>query len=491
MNNSILSIPVEILDRIFEHCDDFPQVIALASACKHTHSAWVTSSPTIIWSVANSHIRSFDDALMAVRATAIVFKAYCAGTLPTAVTMISLSGKSKLPNVVELKEVLKMQHLVRCIEYMYLHSTLSRAHSEDTLFDDSWNGPHGTYPAAQRRSEMPQETPGVKNEKLDSFRDYFYRAMYRLLLAGAVLARVYMAPLFQGEKEGGKNSFFMRFGIEYGTMYWDETIDDSEDTHPTEADIAYLRQFPVYNFDVADSSEIGQWRNREYETCFGEFASWIIGDGRAREETDPQSPEDIEPEWAENRTDIGAVRELMLLLVAYSHFNVQFENSFRKRSRGGPYMQKAGNRTVTIVRFGYFQVEEVTMPAAVEDLTDTYLYADHHPALEASGGKDVSFKFDVWYAMQVLKENMRDSGVIYDIENPGPPPMLELWHFALRRYLNLGFKSGTFWMPRSIPVYYESIWYKEVGGGDIFLNPNWAAVQKYKPGVVSWDLGNN
>jgi hypothetical protein len=66
MNNSILSIPVEILNRIFEHCDDFPQVIALASACKHTHSAWVTSSPTIIWSVANSHIRSFDDALMAV-----------------------------------------------------------------------------------------------------------------------------------------------------------------------------------------------------------------------------------------------------------------------------------------------------------------------------------------------------------------------------------------------------------------------------------------
>jgi hypothetical protein len=406
--------------------------------------------------------------------------------------MISLSGKSKLPNVAELKEVLKMQHLVRCIEYMYFHSTLSHIHSEATLFDDRKYGQYGTYAAARRQSKMLQEEPlGVKNTKLDSFRDCFYRAMYRLLLAGAVLARVYMAPLFQGREEGGKNAFFMRFGSEYGTMYWDETIDDSEDTYPTEADIAYLRQFPVYNFDVADSSEIGQWRNREYETCFGEFASWIIGDGRAREETDPQSPEDVKPEWAENRVDIGAVRELMLLLVAYGHFNIQFENALRKRSRGGPYMQKAGNRTVTIVRFDYFQVEEITMPAAVEDLTDTYLYAEYHPALEGSAGKDVPYQFDVWYAMWLLKENMRDSGVIYNRENPGPPPMLELWHFALRHYLNLGFKSGTFWMPRLMPAYSESIWYKEVGEGDIFLNPNWAVVQKYKPRVVSWDPGNN
>lgn len=161
-----------------------------------------------------------------------------------------------LPNVAELKEVLKMQHLVRCIEYMYFHSTLSHTYSEDTLFDDM----RYTYPATQRQSKMLQEEPsGIKNTKMESFRDLFYRAMYRLLLAGAVLARVYMVPLFQAREEGGKGVFFVRFGIDYGTMYWDETIDDSEDTYPTEADIAYLRQFPVYNFDVADASEIGQW----------------------------------------------------------------------------------------------------------------------------------------------------------------------------------------------------------------------------------------
>jgi hypothetical protein len=58
--------PVESIIRIFEDCDGFPQVVALASVCKQTHAAWVTNPGRIIWSVATSQICSFDDALMAV-----------------------------------------------------------------------------------------------------------------------------------------------------------------------------------------------------------------------------------------------------------------------------------------------------------------------------------------------------------------------------------------------------------------------------------------
>jgi hypothetical protein len=68
---------------------------------------------------------------------------------------------------------------------------------------------------------------------------------------------------------------------------------------------------------------------------------------------------------------------------------------------------------------------------------------------------------------------------MWDRENPGPPAMLELWHFALRHYLHLGFRSKTFWMPRR-PMYTQSLWWKEVGRGEIFISPNWAPVQKYK-----------
>ena len=76
--------------------------------------------------------------------------------------------------------------------------------------------------------------------------------MYRLLLAGAVLARAYMAPLFRAREEGGKDGFFGRVGLEdYAHKYWDK-IDPSEDGPPREEDIAYIRQFPVYNYDVID-----------------------------------------------------------------------------------------------------------------------------------------------------------------------------------------------------------------------------------------------
>ena len=69
----MLTIPVEILTRIFEACEDFPQVVAFASTCKHSHAAWVANSPIIIWSVGKSQIRSFDDVLMAVN---ILFSHY-------------------------------------------------------------------------------------------------------------------------------------------------------------------------------------------------------------------------------------------------------------------------------------------------------------------------------------------------------------------------------------------------------------------------------
>lgn len=73
MEAPILSIPVELLTRIFESCDDFPQVVALAFVSKHTYAAWIENSAPIIWSVAQSQIRSFDDALMAVSVFSSLF----------------------------------------------------------------------------------------------------------------------------------------------------------------------------------------------------------------------------------------------------------------------------------------------------------------------------------------------------------------------------------------------------------------------------------
>ena len=422
-----------------------------------------------------------------MRATALVLEAYQAGTLPPpVVTIISLSANSKLPDLAELKEVLNMQYLVRCIEWMYFNSQeWHLGIIEDNLFRHM---KYGHYPAKQRRFPecLSEDIPGAKNANIDSFRDGFYRAMYRLLLAGAVLARAYMAPLFRARDAGGKEGFFNRNGLEdYGLKYWAE-VDGSEDGQPRPEDIAFIRKFPVYNYDVPDWSEIGLWRNREYETCFGPFASWIVEDGRQRQQNEPQGPNNTEPGWAENPADVGAVRELMLLLVAYDHFSCKFSNLTWARTGRGGYLNKPGNRTVSIVRFGIFQIEEVTMPAAFEDLTTRYLFAEYHPALKGSQGEDIPLQFDVSTTIKATLDRIMRNHYNGNRENPGPPALLELWHFALRHYLNLGFKSGTFWMPRE-PLFMHSTWWKEVGRGEIFISPNWAVVQKYRPGIISWE----
>jgi hypothetical protein len=258
--------------------------------------------------------------------------------------------------------------------------------TEDNLFRHM---KYGRYPAQQRRFPecLSEDIPGAKNANIDSFRDGFYRAMYRLLLAGAVLARAYMAPLFRAREEGFKEGFFQRNGLwdDYCDKFWADTY-PSEDGHPRPEDIAFIRKFPVYNYDLPDWSEIGLWRNREYETCFGPFASWIVEDGRQRQQNEPQGPNDTEPDWAENPADFGAVRELLPLLVAYDHFSSKISNPTWTKGGGGAYLNKQGNRAISIVRFGIFQIEEVTMPIAVEVLTRDYLFAEYHAALQGSLG---------------------------------------------------------------------------------------------------------
>jgi len=424
-----------------------------------------------------------------VRATALVLKSYQAGNLPPAIVEIkSLSGKAKLPDLAELKEVLNMQRLVQCIEYIYFNSEYD-TQNVSNLFDNMAGHEHNMgnpskYPAARRRFPdcLQEGIPGAENATIDSFRDGFFRAMYRLLLASAVLARAYLAPVFQARKEGNAR-FYKVWG---DNQWWSEEMDnlsfEDQDPQPREADLAYIRQYPVYNFDVLDSSEIGQWRNKEYETCFAPFATWLIEDGRQRKQKEPQDPNETTLDWAENRTDIGAVRELMLLLVAYEHFNHCFQSS------SGPlplHMQKQANRTVSIVRFGIFQVEQVTIPAAIEDLTHAPLATKSHPTLEDTAGKDIQHQIDIEQIVFDMQTRTR-TPIPFHYEHQGPPGTLELWRFALRHYLNLTFRSKTFWIPPDC----DCIWWREVGRGEIFLNPNWNVVQKYDPTVVSWDWRN-
>jgi len=56
----------EIIVLIFQDCDSFRDVFALAAACQYLHSVWCTNSTSIIWPLARTEILGFDQALVAV-----------------------------------------------------------------------------------------------------------------------------------------------------------------------------------------------------------------------------------------------------------------------------------------------------------------------------------------------------------------------------------------------------------------------------------------
>jgi hypothetical protein len=63
----LLSGHPEIVTRILQNCDDFPQLLSIIGACKRLYSVWEANSGIIAWGVGQRSIVAFDDALMAVR----------------------------------------------------------------------------------------------------------------------------------------------------------------------------------------------------------------------------------------------------------------------------------------------------------------------------------------------------------------------------------------------------------------------------------------
>jgi hypothetical protein len=70
--------------------------------------------------------------------------------------------------------------------------------------------------------------------------------MYRLLLAGAVLAGAYMDSLYRAREEGGKEGFFVRTGLQqYSVKHWAK-IDPSESNGRSQRQILCIFVNPPY-----------------------------------------------------------------------------------------------------------------------------------------------------------------------------------------------------------------------------------------------------
>ena len=348
-----------------------------------------------------------------VRATKIVANAQSNGTKPPHPFPVrELSGNVKRPLLEEMKTVLNFQHLARCVECMIFN----------------WKAGTDMLLARAKTSHYY----GERNERI-------YRGIYNVLLAGAVCFQPYNAPFFQAAKEE-RVDFLERCAK--GSPLTDEQL-------------AYLKQFPVYDYRVDDNSDRGRWKYKEYESLFGEFAQWLVEDGARRGAMQNLGPTGILTEttddgatfeqdwWAGKKfghSGTGSIHEIKILIGVYEYFypkvfsNALRDEFIRRRPRRINPEEIPDERVVTVVIFGDFQLVQISMPPIVEDAKERFLFAKPCSDLPATG------TIQVRKILKLIEHHDQHSRDSY----PPPPVEFELFSFILRKYLGLKFQANTF-----------------------------------------------
>ncbi|KAL2068603.1 hypothetical protein VTL71DRAFT_14940 [Oculimacula yallundae] len=324
----------------------------------------------------------------------------------------------------EVKEILNLQHLVKCTERMCLTSELWG--SED-------------YPPF--REDEPREKPP---HEMRLWRERFYRAIYRIFIAGPVFYGVHNKPFSSKAKRppGVPREYLREYDAsrdstlyEPGIPYWNYVL-------PREAS-EHLQQFPVYNTSASHDQE---------KIVFGTFAEWIVDDGRKLAEHN-NCPE----LWHLTSAQISGLWEVMAMLNAYHHLmsdstngdgqcghgrsNPDDENPPTTQTISGP------TRQVTVIPFGTFGIEDVSMPANLEDGSELRLIANpasvlrdsHDPILNSDG---MPINVDIVSIQDFI---FRKSGYPNHSEYHQLPSLdLRMFDFTLREHFGLQFGISAF-----------------------------------------------
>ncbi|PVH69679.1 hypothetical protein DL98DRAFT_166698 [Cadophora sp. DSE1049] len=318
--------------------------------------------------------------------------------------------------------------------------------------------------------------------------------MYRMMLAGAVLARAFHELFKRAEKEGR---------TEFRDKFSDLQCGKELASKPTEEDIEYLRQFPVYNFDPDDDTDVGKWKDQEYEKTFGPFADWLIKAGRVRGVQDKMTYSDCDLEECLLLSDAeiefdeptqGVLWELVLSMGACEHSDInqattsansQYDSDSRPELMGK-------SREVMVVMFGTFQVEVITMPLNIDSQTNHYLTA--HPLVSGrlretelfskahSDAYTSPISIDICSTIEHLaSKSRRAHGDLSDGHEP-PHPLFHLFVSIAKKYCNSSFFPGTFDEAKESDYLSQIVW------GGIFKTTEWyLPFERYRPASATAD----
>ncbi|KAK4442995.1 hypothetical protein QBC34DRAFT_214501 [Podospora aff. communis PSN243] len=321
---------------------------------------------------------------MAARATALVLAAQEAGQLPPELDPDDLDRASKLPNLTraELKGLLGLYHLSRCVEVRFTHHPCSPLHLE-ILPDERW--PQDRVPPPPLGTPEPPE-------HMAEWRERLHAAIYTSLFMGAALARAYNEPFFPNEITSvDPLAEERRLNLLQTFDKWHRSKTDEFNLSPSHCE--YLSRFPAYHLNLAGDSP-------GVEGPFGSLERWLINSAIAEAcarpiparflarpedryyarflEYDPQEgirwvvpwQRELSELFAEEPAHVaaGALWVVLQSIHMFEFLLTCFENVNGEEGQGRPesahgygdFVPEIKN-TAHVVLFGVFRVEKVSM----------------------------------------------------------------------------------------------------------------------------------
>ncbi|KAH0421494.1 hypothetical protein CcaCcLH18_13392 [Colletotrichum camelliae] len=414
----------------------------MASVCGRIRRICASTASHVIWDVGARSMAAFEDAIIAVRATELVKAAFVFGVPPPDLSPVSSLGRpAGNPTMHEIAAALGLRHLVRCTEEMFIQWNL-----------DS--------PARELRYVGAQ---GDWAETRAAWTERFHRSAYRIFVAGAMLSRAYHEPFFR-EDSSAKDGFVDAYVAEFDLV---KACNEEHDVDCSECpplgnmqdslQQEYLKQFVVYD---PEDFEVG---NLDRQTAvFGAFAEWVMHETDIRAESETYTQVRRNPF---DNTTIARIWNVSQLNAAYEHITskiVSAPGHYCRNHQSQTYLRFAeeptATRTATVVMFGSFSPEEITMPACIADAKDSVLLArkigrrrEQDPSLL------LDLVFEPFFATSPGRG--RRAG------HPSPPPPLQLFEFMLKKYAGLRFVDDA-WEVRGDAPYAEFLDYVNAFSAD-------------------------
>ena len=198
------------------------------------------------------------------------------GFLPPEMRPQDLSGELQKPSVDELKRVMDLHHLARCVEARYRQRPILR-------LAEYYEEAAAEYPPGEAREVAARSRPEDIGS-IEVWRERFDTTLYMSLILGAALTRAYRQPFIDDEPMPGTNeakqtrrSILEKVNAMSGGSSPLLSLDAAE--------LEYLQSYPVYRLDIDFKT---------HDTVFSSLADWfmstVLEDDRARPPISPPAP---------------------------------------------------------------------------------------------------------------------------------------------------------------------------------------------------------